>query len=101
MGAVLVEIPGSARLVLVEGVRHLDEPAAVFEGMLTGWANQQKSRMLAEATIVPRLALLRRYTALRNAENSTTTIPLGSTAPRPSNLLPRLSRFRRRRGCDV
>jgi integrase/recombinase XerC len=55
-------IPGSAGLVLVDGVAHLDEPAAVFEGMVTGWERQQKSRMLGEATIRPRLALLRRFT---------------------------------------
>ena len=56
------KIPGSAALVLVDGVAHLDEPAAVFEGMVTGWGRQQKSRMLGEATIKPRLALLRRFT---------------------------------------
>jgi len=58
----LSKIPGSAALVLVDGVAHLDEPAAVFEGMVTGWGRQQKSRMLGEATIKPRLALLRRFT---------------------------------------
>jgi len=36
----LVEIPGSARLVLVEGVVHLNEQEAVFEAMLEGWARQ-------------------------------------------------------------
>lgn len=46
----------------MDGVVHLDEPAAVFEGMLTGWERQQKSRMLGEATIRSRLALLRRFT---------------------------------------
>ena len=56
------KVPGSAGLVLVEGVIHLDEPAAVFEGMLTGWERQQKSRMLGESTIRSRLALLRRFT---------------------------------------
>ena len=58
----LSKIPGSAALVLVDGVAHLDEPAAVFEGMVTGWGRQQKSRMLGQATIEPRLALLRRFT---------------------------------------
>jgi site-specific recombinase XerD len=43
-------------------VRHLDEPVAVFEGMLTGWDNQQQSRLLASTTIGPRLALVRRFT---------------------------------------
>jgi len=53
--------PGSAGLVLVEGVVHLDEPAAVFEAMLRGWERQQKSRMLADDTVKPRLSLLRRF----------------------------------------
>ncbi|MFI9538343.1 tyrosine-type recombinase/integrase [Nocardia fusca] len=57
----MAKIPGSAGLVLVEGVRHLDEPVAVFEGMLTGWDNQQQSRLLASTTIGPRLALVRRF----------------------------------------
>ncbi|MEV0044841.1 site-specific integrase [Nocardia rhamnosiphila] len=42
-------------------MRHLDEPVAVFEGMLTGWGNQQQSRLLASTTIGPRLALVRRF----------------------------------------
>ncbi|MGD0873442.1 MAG: tyrosine-type recombinase/integrase [Acidimicrobiales bacterium] len=58
----MAEVPGSARLVLVDGVVHLDEAAAVFEGMLSGWARQQKSRMLGDTTISARLALLRRFT---------------------------------------
>ncbi|MER7453064.1 tyrosine-type recombinase/integrase [Nocardia beijingensis] len=57
----MAKIPGSAGLVLVEGVRHLDEPAAVFEAMLRGWSNQQKSRMLSVSTIEPRMSLLRRF----------------------------------------
>lgn len=57
----LAKIPGSAGLVLVEGVRHIDEEAAVFEAMLTGWENQQKSRMLSLSTITPRIALIRRF----------------------------------------
>lgn len=55
------KVPGSAGLVLVDGVVHLDEPAAVFEGMVTGWERQQKSRMLGEATVSSRLALVRRF----------------------------------------
>lgn len=57
----MAQIPGSAGLVLVDGVRHLDEPTAVFEAMLTGWENQQKSRILAESTIGQRIALIRRF----------------------------------------
>ncbi|PZS30015.1 MAG: integrase, partial [Pseudonocardiales bacterium] len=55
------KVPGSAGLVLVDGVVHLDEPAAVFEGMVTGWERQQRSRMLGEGTISSRLTLVRRF----------------------------------------
>ena len=48
-------MPGSAGLVLVSGVVHLDQESAVFEAMLTGWARQQKSRLLGEKTIADRL----------------------------------------------
>ena len=58
-----MSIPGSAHLVLAPGVVHLNEPTAVFEAMLSGWGRQQKSRLLADATIEPRIALLRRFTA--------------------------------------
>ncbi|WP_232333601.1 tyrosine-type recombinase/integrase [Agromyces laixinhei] len=33
----------------------------MFEGMLTGWERQQKSRLLSPSTIGPRIALLRRF----------------------------------------
>lgn len=55
------EVPGSARLVLASGVIHLDEQNAVFDAMLAGWERQQKSRLLSDATIAPRVALLRRF----------------------------------------
>jgi len=45
----------------VAGVRHLDEPSAVFEAMLTGWERQQRSRALVAGTVEPRIALLRRF----------------------------------------
>lgn len=54
-------VPGSAGLVLVEGVVHLDEPAAVFEAMLSGWVIQQKARLLADQTIYQRLSTIRRF----------------------------------------
>jgi integrase/recombinase XerC len=57
----LVEVPGSARLVLVEGVVHLNEQEAVFEAMLEGWARQQRSRRLGESTIRMRDRLIRRF----------------------------------------
>ena len=55
------KLAGSAGLVLVEGVVHLDEEQAVFEAMLEGWARQQKSRLLGDSTIDSRVALLRRF----------------------------------------
>ena len=57
-----MSVPGAAHLVLAPGVVHLDEPAAVFEAMLSGWSRQQRSRLLAVATVEPRLALVRRFT---------------------------------------
>lgn len=57
----MAEVPGSARLVLAPGVIHLNEQVAVFDAMLAGWERQQKSRLLADATIAPRMALLRRF----------------------------------------
>jgi integrase/recombinase XerC len=63
----LGEIPGSARLVLVEGVVHLNEPQAVFEAMLEGWARQQRSRLLGDATISQRDRLVRRFTVFAEA----------------------------------
>jgi site-specific recombinase XerD len=59
MGA--VDLEGAAHLVLDAGVRHLDQAGAVFDAMLAGWERQQRSRFLREATIGPRLALVRRF----------------------------------------
>lgn len=58
----MVDVPGSAGLVLVAGVAHLDEEGAVFEAMLTGWGRQQGSRLLGQKTITDRLRLVRRFT---------------------------------------
>jgi hypothetical protein len=53
-------LPGCARLELAQGVVPLNPQEAVFEGMLAGWARQQRSRFLREeATIGPRAALVR------------------------------------------
>ena len=60
-------VPGSAHLVLAPGVVHLNEPSAVFEAMLSGWGRQQKSRLLADATIEPRMSLVRRFTAFADS----------------------------------
>ena len=55
------DVPGSSRLVLVDGVAHLDEERAVFEAMLTGWSRQQRSRMLGDTTVRTRERLVRRF----------------------------------------
>ncbi|WP_435862620.1 hypothetical protein [Streptomyces luteogriseus] len=52
-------MPGAARLVLADGVVHLDPEPAVLEAMLEGWALQQRTRFLRESTIHPRIALVR------------------------------------------
>lgn len=57
----MVGFPGSAGLLLVPGVTHLNEPAAVFEAMVTGWSRQQRSRQLGEITVVARERLIRRF----------------------------------------
>lgn len=58
------DLEGAAHLVLAEGVVHLDPAPAVFEAMLEGWGRQQQSRFLKwEATIRPRLTLVRRFAA--------------------------------------
>ena len=57
----MVGFPGSAGLLLVAGVTHLNEPAAVFEAMVTGWSRQQRSRQLGESTVVSRERLIRRF----------------------------------------
>ncbi|MGI9017614.1 MAG: tyrosine-type recombinase/integrase [Euzebya sp.] len=55
------EFPGSAGLLLVPGVAHLNEPAAVFEAMVAGWCRQQRSRQLGEGTVRDRERLIRRF----------------------------------------
>jgi len=59
-------LPGSAGLVLHEGVAHLDPAAAVFEAMLEGWAVQQRARCLKPATIRGRLELVCRLATFAN-----------------------------------
>lgn len=58
----IVEVPGAVPLSLAAGVVHLDEPAAVFEAMVSGWERQQKSRLLGDGTVAARLTLIRRFT---------------------------------------
>lgn len=55
------EVPGSARLVLAPGVRHLDEEAAAFTAMVTGWHRQQRAGSLGVGTVDERTAMIRRF----------------------------------------
>jgi len=65
-------LPGCARLELAQGVVPLNPQEAVFEGMLAGWARQQRSRFLREeSTIGPRAALVRRLAGARPVAVST------------------------------
>ena len=57
---------GSAQLMLVPGVRHLDPPRAVFEAMLAGWQAQQQARLLAKATITANVSAVRRFAGFTN-----------------------------------
>jgi hypothetical protein len=58
------DLPGAAHLELLDGVVHLDPQPA----MLAGWMRQQQGRFLnEEATIRPRIALVRRFVEFANA----------------------------------
>ncbi|MEV0136389.1 hypothetical protein AB0H83_49205 [Dactylosporangium sp. NPDC050688] len=59
-------MPGSAGLVLVDGVRYLEPQRAAFDAMLEGWAAQQRTRFLKDGTIGPRLGLVRRFAVFSN-----------------------------------
>jgi site-specific recombinase XerD len=56
-----LDIDGAAHLVLAPDVRLLHPEEQVLEAMLDGWATQQHSRLLAPATIEPRLKTVRRF----------------------------------------
>lgn len=58
-----MEVPGAVPLSLAAGVVHLDEPAAVFGEMVSGWERQQRSRLLGGTTVAARLALVKRFAA--------------------------------------
>ena len=53
--------------MLVDGVVHLDPEQAVFQAMLAGWERQQRTRFLKDATIGPRVMLVRRVAEFTNA----------------------------------
>lgn len=64
--AARLEVPGAAHHALADGVIHLNPQEAIFEAMLDGWSNQQRSRMLATGTMKPRLTLIRRFLEFTN-----------------------------------
>ena len=60
-------LPGAARLELVDGGIHLDPKPALFDAMLAGWVRQQQPRFLKqEGTIKPRVTLVRRLAEFTN-----------------------------------
>ncbi|MEV6536607.1 hypothetical protein AB0M86_44840 [Streptomyces sp. NPDC051639] len=56
-----VELPGAFRLVVPGNVRALDPAPAMFDAMVRGWEQQQRSRLLAKKTIDDRSSLVRRF----------------------------------------
>lgn len=61
------DLPGAARLELVDGVTYLDPKPAMLEAMIQGWVRQQRTRFLNdEATIKPRVSLVRRLVDFSN-----------------------------------
>ncbi|WTX01088.1 site-specific integrase (plasmid) [Streptomycetaceae bacterium NBC_01309] len=55
------EMPGAFRVVVPGNVRALDPAEAMFEAMLRGWEQQQRSRLLGRKTISDRVSLVRRF----------------------------------------
>ncbi len=60
-GVVTSDSQGAVRRVLAPNVVHLDPEQALVEAMLKGWESQQRARFLRDATIAPRLRLVRRF----------------------------------------
>lgn len=61
-----VEVPGSASVVLADGVSFLHPEDAVLDAMLEGWAAQQHSRLLAASTVENRGFTVRRFVVFTN-----------------------------------
>lgn len=57
---------GSASSVLASGVAFLQPADAVFEAMLSGWATQQRSRLLSPVSIEKRDSTVRRFARFTN-----------------------------------
>ena len=60
-------VPGSAGLVLADGVALLRPAEQVFEAILTGWRDQQLARNLAFCTVESRLGSVRAFAAHASA----------------------------------
>ena len=58
------QLAGSARLVLVQGPALLHPERTVFDAMLAGWQAQQRSRLLADTTVLWRERIVRRFAEL-------------------------------------
>ncbi|QFG69506.1 tyrosine-type recombinase/integrase [Ornithinimicrobium pratense] len=92
----MVDVPGSAGLLLVAGIAHLNEESAVFEAMLTGWGRQQQSRLLGSKTVTDRARLVRRFTEFADSypwawgpgdvEDFTVSLASGPGARAPSTI---------------
>ena len=52
--------------MLPQGVAQLDPPQALFEGMLSGWGAQARSRLLNETTVAQHERLVRRFGQFTN-----------------------------------
>jgi hypothetical protein len=61
------QLAGSARLVLVQGPALLHPEQAVFDAMLAGWRAQQRSRLLADTTVLWRERIVRRFAEFTTA----------------------------------
>ena len=61
------QLAGSARLVLVQGPALLHPERTVFDAMLAGWQAQQRSRLLADTTVLWRERIVRRFAEFANA----------------------------------
>lgn len=62
-----VAAPGSATLVLADGVPLLHPEPQLFEAMLSGWRNQMLARNLADSTIAARLREVRAFHVHNNS----------------------------------
>jgi len=60
-------VPGAAKLLVVDGVALLRPEEAVFEAMLTGFANQQLARNLARTTVERRDRTVKAFAAHADA----------------------------------